>query len=178
MILETKNLIIRDYQDDDRNDLSRICADNEVMKLVFNGPVPVSKFDDFVAENFCSSKIDIGLEVVCNKINNEIMGFAGFHRFLYYLTEEYEIEFGFVLGKKWHNKGFATEIGKKQIHYALNNLKCRKVFARAHPENLASIYVITEKLGLKQVSDEVVENRFTFISTKIHLTEEFYNFNS
>lgn len=50
----------------------------------------------------------------------------------FYLSNQYEVEFGFVIDKKWHNQGFATELGKAQIQYALNVLKCKNVFARAH----------------------------------------------
>lgn len=74
-------MILRDYQVSDRNELSLICSDIEVMKYVFNGPIPINEFDAFIENNFSSSKMLIGLEVISHKKNNEIMGFAGFHKF-------------------------------------------------------------------------------------------------
>ena len=41
-------MILRDYQVSDRNELSLICSDIEVMKYVFNGPIPINEFDAFM----------------------------------------------------------------------------------------------------------------------------------
>jgi len=174
MLIETRNLILRDYREPDKEKLSLICSDSVIMKLVLNGPNPPGQFNRFVTDNFASKEQKIGLGTLCLKENNMVIGFAGFKKFNFYKSNTGEVEFGFVIHNDWHGKGFATEIGKAQIYYALNNLGLKTVFARAHPLNDPSIHVLKDKLELMQVSEDVVENRLTFMTTERHHENDYY----
>ncbi|MFA9374098.1 MAG: GNAT family N-acetyltransferase, partial [Poseidonibacter sp.] len=74
-----------------------------------------------------------------------------------YLDEK-DYEFGFILGKDFWGKGYATEIGKAQIDFIKNELKGKRVLALVHKDNIGSIKTI-EKLGLIHLTTVQTDGR-------------------
>ncbi len=73
-----------------------------------------------------------------------LMGWCG----LQYLPETDEIEIGYLLGKPFWGKGYATEAGLASLRFGFEDLSIEKIIAIVHPENSASKRVI-EKLGFQ-----------------------------
>ena len=78
-----------------------------------------------------------------------------FHRNKLDLTD---YEFGFILGQKFWQKGFATEIGQAQINYVKDAIKAKRVLALVHQNNIALIKCV-KNLGLKHLTSTSLETR-------------------
>jgi len=96
------------------------------------------------------------LGVLALKDTNEIIGFSGLLETSVLSKKDYEI--GFVLGKEYWGKGYASEIGRAQITHGLGLLKCDRLLALVQPSNSASIAVI-EKMGMLLHSTVETEDR-------------------
>jgi ribosomal-protein-alanine N-acetyltransferase len=72
------------------------------------------------------------------------MGWCG----LQYLPETGETEIGYLLGKPFWGKGFATEAAGEALKFGFEKLSLEIIIAIVHPENTASNRVI-QKLGYK-----------------------------
>lgn len=70
-----------------------------------------------------------------------------------YLDEKHESgELGWILNKKYWNKGYASEAAAALKEYVFNNLNLNKLIAHCDHRNKASARVM-EKIGLKLESD-------------------------
>ena len=97
----------------------------------------------------------------------EVVGFAGLLPLRLHVenlrqlptTSTEMFEFGFVLDESKWGMGLATEIGEAQIEYAFKHLDVYELYGLSHPENVASIKVLKDKLGLKYLGAIEVEER-------------------
>lgn len=101
-----------------------------------------------------------GLWIVEEKETGQIIGRAGIsHR------EEYEEpELGYVIGKPYQNKGYATEVCKEILQYGREEIGFQHFNAFVHKENLSSVR-ICEKCGFAhkgtaQIGDEILERYY------------------
>jgi ribosomal-protein-alanine N-acetyltransferase len=62
-----------------------------------------------------------------------------------------EGELAWMFAKPWWGRGLATEAGAELIRYGLETLALTRVFAKAMPDNTASIKVM-ERLGMTRVA--------------------------
>ena len=58
-----------------------------------------------------------------------------------------EVEVGYLLGKLYWGKGYATEGAQVGMDYGFETLKLDRIVGIVHPENVASRHVL-EKLGM------------------------------
>jgi len=147
MIFETPRLCLRRVTKEDIKELfSQIFSNKEVVKYTFGHNL--FSFDEaktFI-ENNCNFNGIFGLSVIEEKRSSKVIGLAGIVRCNYLDCEDYEI--GFILGKTFWGKGYATEIGEGQIEFAKDKLKANRVLALAHKDNVGSLNCI-KKLGFK-----------------------------
>lgn len=101
-----------------------------------------------------------GLWIVEEKATGQVIGRAGIsHR------EEYEEpELGYVIGKTYQNKGYATEVCKEILRYGREEIGFQHFNAFVHKENLSSVR-ICEKCGFVhkgtvQIGDEMLERYY------------------
>lgn len=101
-----------------------------------------------------------GLWIVEEKDSGQIIGRAGLsHR------EGYEEpELGYVIGKKYQNKGYATEVCKAILKYGTKEFGFKHFNAFVHKDNGASIR-ICEKCGMNwkeqvRIEDELLERYY------------------
>ncbi|WP_404331668.1 GNAT family N-acetyltransferase [Mesobacillus maritimus] len=64
-------------------------------------------------------------------------------------NEEGIIDLGYSIVPSYQGKGYATEMGKAMVEWALTHSEVKKVVATCNPDNDASIRVL-EKTGFKQ----------------------------
>lgn len=81
---------------------------------------------------------------VVDKIKNKIIGRCG----LCFLDNTPEVELGYLLDRAYWDQGLATEASKASLRFGFAELKLEKIVAIAHPENIASRWVM-EKVGMK-----------------------------
>ena len=107
-----------------------------------------------------------GLWCVCEKSNDEMVGYCGFQKFDN--TENVEIVFGYV--KESWGKGFATEAATASFDYGFEKLLFENIFAVTDPRNIASLRVL-EKSGmtfLKKESHYEMETLIYSISSSMN----------
>lgn len=129
----------------------------EVMAQAFEGnPLSKDKAIRFFADNFDSDGNGRQLGVLTLKDSGTIIGFAGLLQSSALGERDYEI--GFVLGREFWGKGYATEIGRGQIKYGLEAAGCKRLLALVSPGNNASIAVL-KKIGMIHHSTVETETR-------------------
>lgn len=67
-----------------------------------------------------------------------------------------------MIGKKYWNKGYATEGAIACINYAFKSLKLEKLIATVEPENIQSINIL-KKIGMKYVREA------NYFNEKVHI---------
>lgn len=149
-ILETKRLILRTTILEDASDLyTQVFSNDEVVKYTFGSDgLDIEKTKEFIKQN-CNFDSNFGLSTLVEKESGKIIGLAGNLECNYLDTKDYE--FGFILGRDFWGKGYATEIGQAQIDYVKDIIKAPRVLALVHKENLGSVKTI-EKLGLSYLT--------------------------
>jgi [ribosomal protein S5]-alanine N-acetyltransferase len=147
VILDAGDVLLRPYEDRDRDALVAILGERELMQLVLDErPLGKAQADAFIANNFHDSD-DLGYRTVALKSNDEAIGFSGF-RSCRYLDED-DVEFGWVLSREHHGRGYATALGDRLIRHALESWRLPRILAACHPLNHASERILRDKLQMR-----------------------------
>jgi ribosomal-protein-alanine N-acetyltransferase len=146
-IIATKRLVLRSASDSDLDPLYDIVFSvPEVMSQAFEGnPLSRKQAADFFYSAFDQDGNGMQLAVLTLKDSGTIIGFAGLLESTTLGQQDFEI--GFVLGREYWGKGYATEIGVAQIEYGLECRKCSRLLAFVSPKNGASKSALV-KIGM------------------------------
>lgn len=91
-----------------------------------------------------------GMWVVRDRETGALIGRAGIdHR---EVRGEVWMELGYIIGREYQNKGYATEVCQAILTYAREELEIEEMHCFIHPENQVSIH-LAEKLGFEMLSD-------------------------
>jgi RimJ/RimL family protein N-acetyltransferase len=145
--LETSRLLLRRWQESDREPFYRLNSDPRVMEF-FPACLTREESDALVARADAHFETHgFGPCAVELRQTGEFAGFIGLMvpRFESWFTPCVEI--GWRLGQSHWNQGFATEGAKAVLEYAFGPLGLREVVSFTVPGNLPSRRVM-EKLGL------------------------------
>lgn len=85
-----------------------------------------------------------GMWVVRDRETGRFIGRAGIER--REVGEEVCMELGYIIGREYQNKGYATEVCQAIIEYAQQELEIEELHCFIHPHNKASLH-LAEKLG-------------------------------
>lgn len=137
-VISTERLILRSAHSSDLDRLFEIVFSNaEVMQHAFYGKTfDKAEAATFFEDNFDFAGSGIGLGVLTLKDTGEIIGFSGLLPCSALGEKDYEI--GFVLGRDYWGKGYATEIGQAQIKFGFEVIACDRLLGVVLPENAAS----------------------------------------
>ncbi len=157
MIIETKRLIIRDYNNDDLDDLFRLLSDPTTMSY---WPKPFSRDD---CRQWIIRNIDLyveygfGRRAVELKSNAQIIGDCGVVN--REINEMDVNDIGWIIDHEYWNQGYATEAAAAMRDYAFQCLQVDAVHANMPWDHTASIRV-AEKIGMKKIAEfENIRNR-------------------
>ena len=150
LILETKRLKMRAFQDKDIQDFADYRSDPEVAKYQdWDAPYSVEKAAQFVAENkvICPGTPgewhQIAIEL---KAEGDLIGDCVFH----ILAEDaQQAEIGFTLSRRYQGHGYATEAVTKLVDYIFCELKLHRIRAICDVDNLASSKLL-ERIGMRR----------------------------
>lgn len=142
-VLETENLILRQINIEDDNEVFKIRSNPETMKFI---PRPLAETigdaQKFINEcNASIEKNDLINWAITSKKDNKLIGMIGFFRLQ---PENFRGEIGYILSPDYHRKGIMKEALDKALNYGFENLKFHSVEAVIDPQNIAS-----EKLLIK-----------------------------
>ena len=157
-ILETKRLIVRELDLKDLDDLFALYA-YEGMTDYIEGLYSYEEeyaYQRAYIENMYRF-FGYGIWLVFEKETKKLIGRAGIeHR------EELngELELGYVIGKPWQGKGYATEVCEGILNFVKEILGFEEIFALVRPENQISVHIL-EKLGF-YFEKEVVLSEITY----------------
>lgn len=143
-ILETQRLLVRESTIEDVDDFYVIYQDERITQYtenLFEDPDEERAYQQDYIKNIYEF-YGYGIWTIIDKETSAVIGRAGIAP-----REGYEIpELGFVIGEKWQNKGYATEVCEAILNYALEELEFEQIMAIVHVENRAS-QCLCEKLG-------------------------------
>ncbi|MBU3190763.1 GNAT family N-acetyltransferase [Clostridium bowmanii] len=159
--IETEQLIIRNFMNDDLQDLYNIVNAEEIMEYVpftksrkivecenLLHNIMMKRYKESTPENF----VGFILLVTC-KETNKVVGFVGLCPLTYDKTEN-ELFYG--LFKEYWGKGYGTEIAKSMVKYGMEYMKLSKMVATVNEGNDISIKILI-KAGMnyeKIIDDE------------------------
>ena len=146
--LMTTRLHFRLCQLDDLDDFTALNSDAEV-RAFFPGGVQNRAQAEARLKDFIAYYANHGLPcfVLTERLTGEFMGRAGFG-----LTDEGEVEVGYLLHKKFWGKGYASEALMALLSYAKQAIAVDFIVAFTPIEHVASMRVM-QKCGMEHYKD-------------------------
>jgi ribosomal-protein-alanine N-acetyltransferase len=146
--VETSRLKLRPFTEQDEESLYQILRGDDVLRY-FPNPIPPDR--EKVAKLIAAQlkhwgDHGFGWWAVESLEEGELMGWNG----LQFLPDTEEIEVGYLLGRPFWDKGFATEGAKAGLEFGFDGLGLETIIGLVHPENEGSKRVL-EKLGMSFV---------------------------
>ena len=142
--LETKRLSLRMFREDDFESYAKICADPEVMRYLGEGK-PLTRPEAWRQMAMIVGHWRLrgyGIWAVEERESGVLLGRIGFFN-----PEGWPgFEIGWMLGKAYWGRGYATEGARRALQYAFGGMSRDHAISLIHPENVASIRV-AERLG-------------------------------
>lgn len=148
--IETKRLILRQWNKDDLEKFALLNLDPEVMEYL---PKISSKEEsNTLADKIMNliSENGWGFWAVETKTDNSFIGFVGLNEPKYELPVKPCIEVGWRLAREYWGNGYATEAGKASLEYAFNNLDVKEIYSFTSIANKRS-QAVMERLQLVNI---------------------------
>ena len=176
-VINTERLLLRPFTLDDAKDVQNLANDPKIEETTLFIPYP---YPDGLAEEWISThqaefenKKQI-IWAITSKQNKYLIGSVG-------LTLRFEFEkaeFGFWIGQKYWNKGYASEALSAVLKFGFEKLNLNKIFAHHFVNNPASGKVMI-KNGLKEegyLREDIIKD-YKYIDVKIYgiLKSEYFN---
>jgi len=152
IFLETERLLLRQFTEDDVDNLVELDSDPDVMRFVNGGrPTPRDEIENVVLATFLDYYerfAGYGFWAAVEKSTGRFVGW--FHLRPAEGARSDEVELGYRLRRSAWGKGYATEGSRALIHKGFAELGVRRVVASTMVVNVASRRVM-EKAGLQFV---------------------------
>lgn len=151
VFLETERLVLRQFTEDDLDNLFDLDSDPDVMRFINGGrPTAIEEVRNEILPTYLRpSRIPgCGTWVAIERSSGGFLGWFGFRPPKDDSTDDPEL--GYRLRKSGWGKGYATEGARALIQKGFRELGVRRVFATTMSVNIASRRVM-EKAGLKFV---------------------------
>lgn len=148
-LFTSERLGFRNWNDSDIDNMSAVNNDPDVMEF-FPALVTRDQTADFIKR----MQAMFAEKMYCYFAVDELTS-GNFCGFIGLCDQNYEASFtpctdiGWRLGKKYWNKGYATEGAKRCLEYGFSEIKLAKINAVSTLLNVKSI-LIMEKIGMKQ----------------------------
>ena len=132
------------FCENDFEDYAAICTDPEVTRYLGDGK-PLTRADGWRQMAMILGHWQLrgyGIWAVEERASNKVIGRIGFFN-----PEGWPgFELGWVLGRDYWGKGYASEGAKRALDYAFTEMSKEHIISLIHPNNLGSIRV-AERLG-------------------------------
>ena len=156
VILETKRLLLRELEPEDRKDLAEILQDPQVMHAYEHEFTDddVQAWLDRQQERY--RRDGFGLWAVVRRDTGEMVGQAGLTLQPY--QDSQVLEVGYLLKRRHWHQGYAAKAAEGCKRYAFEKLGQRAVYSVIKADNAASIRV-AERIGMEK-ADEFITQYF------------------
>lgn len=143
-MINTTHLGMRFIHKEDEHYLQDIDKDPVVKRFYPEGTLSDEEIREFINDSLANKKEkNLPTLVIFKARNDDFVGEAYFDQ-----LDTGEIKVGYLLHKKYWNKGYATEILKALLNWAKVNVNTDYIIAYADKNNEASFRVM-EKCGMK-----------------------------
>ncbi len=142
--IESSRTYLRRFSMADLDSVAKMESDHDVMKSTGPGrALSRNESEERLVKIIDSEEMDLplGIWAAILKENHKVVGW-----FMLKKTSYDYPELGFMLSKKYWNKGLSTEVAQALINYGFESVKLEKIVAVTDLGNLASIKVL-EKIG-------------------------------
>lgn len=151
--IETPRLLIRELQPGDATALFEMDSDPDVQQYLGNAPYTnMQQSVDYITHTRTEYEKDgISRWAVVNKTSGELIGRTGFklmHEEVNGHSNYYD--FGFRNLKKHWKKGYGFEAAKAALHYGVNTLALKDIYAMTHQNNIGAAHIL-HKLGFEYI---------------------------
>lgn len=148
--LETQRLILRNYQENDWEQVHEYGSIPEFSQFETWGPNTedeTKKFVHIMTKQACAPDRFVFDFAVCLREGGRLIGGCGIRR----ESQTSNIAYlGWAINPKFQNNGYATESASRLIEFGFDELKLKVIYATCDSRNTASFKVM-EKLGMCQV---------------------------
>jgi ribosomal-protein-alanine N-acetyltransferase len=149
MEIHTENLLIREIENDDFEEVHKFASKEEVCRYQVWGPNSIEDTRSYILnasnERHTSPRLNYNLVVYSLK-EKRVIGTCGI-----YLKENNISEIGFTIGNDFWGKGVGTSVAKALVDFSFIDLKLHKVIATCDVLNEGS-RALLEKVGFKQAN--------------------------
>lgn len=153
-ITTTDRMIIREQIIEDLDDIVRMYADKDTTLYMDNIYEDIELEREYMREYIASQYafFEYGIWTLIDKKSGEYVGRAGLS-----LREGFDdVEIGYVITKKYRNKGYAKEAIQSIMNYAKEELELSRLIAFVRPQNIISINLL-EKMGFYSVKNHEID---------------------
>jgi ribosomal-protein-alanine N-acetyltransferase len=139
-LIESKRLLIRQFEERDFNDLYYYLSKPEIYIFEPGNPISIEEATILCKER-SKGKEFLAVEL---KQSSKMIGHLFFKQ-----IEPIEFstwELGYIFNPEYQRKGYGSEAAKTLVDYAFNILPIHRIMARCDPQNIAS-WKLLEKVG-------------------------------
>ena len=153
--LETENLVLRPFKDEDVDDYFGVLDSPEVRRLL-HLPESLDRSDAWQQMAWFLGQWELrgtGHWALEEKNSGKFVGRAGLHR-----PERHDwpgVEVGWALHPDHWGRGYATEAGAAAVRYGFDELEVDKLFSCILPENHRS-QAVAKRLGFEFLEERVL----------------------
>ena len=171
IILESKRLYLKEFTNDNEDNLFRLNGNADVMKYIRPPETDINIIKKLINKiiKYYRDNPGLGVWAGYEKQSDKFIGFFE----LAHLDTTDEIEVGYRLFKEYWGKGYATEMTKVLIDYGFNTMGLNQIAGITHPENFASQNVLL-KSGLTYIKDAVF---YGFLDRYYTIDSAYYQMN-
>jgi len=139
--IKTERLIIRNFMENDFDDLYEYLSDKETYKYEPGKPITIEKAKDLCEERSKDNKF------LAVQLNKKIIG----HIYINQIEPNKLLtwETGYIFNRHYQGKGYATESLKTLIEYYFKNYCVHKIVAYCNPKNTKS-WKLLERVNMKR----------------------------
>lgn len=176
--IETENLILRSFTDEDVLGIYELDSDPEVHAYLGGNPIGTIDEAKYIVNKVRGQyeRNGIGRWAVLLKETGEFIGWSGLKLVndatINGRTNYYDLGYRFI--KKYWGNSYATETSRVALDYAFGDLGCEEVYATTDARNHASNRVL-EKVGLKKIEtfyEDGIQQYFYKIEKEDWLTKK------
>ena len=152
MEIHTKRLTLRPVQPGDEAEIHEYAGDQDITMMFWLPNKTIAETAEFVKRNAAEwgSPDQTDFEFVI-LLDGRIIG--GCDSDLGHSEDRSYATLGWIVNKKFRNRGFASEAANALLDYTFENLKVDKVYAQCDIRNHAS-FAVMGKIGMKCINDK------------------------
>ena len=152
MEIQTERLTLRPVQPGDETEIHEYAGDKDITMMFWLPNETLEETADFVKRNAEEWKSPDQTDFVfVILLDGRIIG--GCDSDLGHSEDRSYATLGWIINKKYRNRGFASEAANALLDFSFEKLKVEKVYAQCDINNHASLAVM-RKIGMKCISDK------------------------